>query len=132
MGNSNGTVPENFGFKIVEVMGKSPGEKAGLIAETDFILTVNGKKLRKLTPDQIKNLIQSNEDKESTIKVYNSSRGQIRDVTIIPTKNWPGQGLLGLRIRLEPYGAVNVENSIPVSELAQPFTAKPCMTHFLF
>jgi S1-C subfamily serine protease len=120
MGN-NGSVPENYGFKIVEIISRSPGEKAGLIVEADFILTVNGKKLRKLHPDQIKELVQSNEDKELKLKVFNSTTGQIRDVTIVPTKNWPGQGLLGVKIRLEPYGDLNVEVSIAV-RLSLPST----------
>ncbi len=116
MGNS-GSVPENYGFKIVEIISKSPGEKAGLVVEADFILTVNGKKLRKMTPEQIKDLVQSNEDREIKLKVFNSASGQIRDVTIVPSNKWPGQGLLGVRIRLEPYGDLNVEVSIAVRKI---------------
>lgn len=38
------------------------------------------------------------------LKVYNSAAGQVRDVYLTPSRNWPGSNLLGIKIRLEPFG----------------------------
>ncbi len=103
MGNAD-SVPKNWGFKVIELVNQSPGQKAGLIVGSDFILTVNGRKLRRLTAEQIKDLVQSNEDQEATLKVLNIETGKIRELLITPTRKWPGDGLLGVKIRLAPYG----------------------------
>ena len=57
MGNTE-SIPPNYGFQVIEILDRSPGAKSGLILETDFVLTVNGKKLRKMTPETIKALVQ--------------------------------------------------------------------------
>lgn len=57
MGNSD-SIPSNYGFKVVEILDQSPGAKCGLILNTDYVLTVNGKKLRKMSPETIKELVQ--------------------------------------------------------------------------
>lgn len=44
-----------------------------------------------------------NENREVHLKVFNENTSKIRDVTIVPSKNWPGEGLLGVVLKLEKY-----------------------------
>eukprot|EP00981_Chlorochromonas_danica_P003988 scaffold753_cov164-Ochromonas_danica.AAC.18 len=51
----------------------------------------------------IKGSLQANENKQIALKVFNENTAKVRDVYVTPTRDWPGEGLLGLIIRLEKY-----------------------------
>jgi hypothetical protein len=36
------------------------------------------------------------------LKVFNTETKRTRDVTVTPTFNWPGSGLVGIRLQLTP------------------------------
>lgn len=37
------------------------------------------------------------------MKVFNEGTCKIRDVVIVPSKDWPGDGLLGVVLKMEKY-----------------------------
>ncbi len=47
--------------------------------------------------------MQNSEEKELQIEVYDQTTKSNRQLSLIPTRNWPGDGLLGIVIRLESY-----------------------------
>ena len=48
------------------------------------------------------------------LKVYNRPRDETREVILYPTQNWPGRGLLGIRVRLDSMQASSHQGSIQV------------------
>ena len=50
--------------------------------------------------DTLKELLKSNIEKPVKMTVYSSKTQSVRDVSITPSHNWGGQGLLGVSIRL--------------------------------
>ncbi len=136
MGN-NESAPNNYGFKVLEVTSKGPGEKAGLIAQEDFVLTVHGRKLRNMSSEQLKELVQANEDRELILKVMNGRTQKIRDCVIIPTKKWHGQNLLGIKLRLVPFSDMkpeveltSVEVRVFLAHLCEDLIDQPCCSCF--
>lgn len=118
------------GFRVKEIRKLSPAAKCGLLLSADYILSANGKSLKTMDPSSIAELIkvrsqtlrpcfsfrvpcanstmwvwgeQSNENREVHLKVFNENTCKVRDVTIVPSKDWPGEGLLGVVLRLETY-----------------------------
>ena len=49
--------------------------------------------------DTLKDLLKSNIEKPVKMTVYSSKTQSVRDVSITPSHNWGGQGLLGVSIR---------------------------------
>ena len=49
--------------------------------------------------ESLKDLLKTNVEKPVKMIVYSSKTQQCRDVTITPSHNWGGQGLLGVSIR---------------------------------
>jgi hypothetical protein len=52
-------------------------------------------------------IIKGSEDQILELVVYNCRDKIERNTTIIPSRNWPGQGLLGARIRFEGYNKIS-------------------------
>ncbi|XP_034251938.1 Golgi reassembly-stacking protein 2 [Thrips palmi] len=86
------------GYHVLRVQDGSPGQRAGLEAFFDFIVAINKQRLDQ-DNDTLKELLKSNVDKEVQVTVYSSKTQQVRQVTIIPSTSWGGQGLLGVSIR---------------------------------
>lgn len=140
MGNtSSADKCDKVGFKVIEVTPDSPGAKCGLTANTDFILTVNDGLLNNMVKEDIIKLVkvrfssfsslkvilffsssvfssQESEDKPLYLEVYSSESKESRHVTLTPSRAWPGEGLLGIVIRLESYEAIVETVAAPVSD----------------
>ncbi|VDL18772.1 unnamed protein product [Hymenolepis diminuta] len=86
------------GYHILKVQDGSPGQQAGLEAFFDFIVSVGDLRLEQ-DNEAIKNVLTKYKDKPMHLQVYSSKTQQFREVTITPSANWGGQGLLGLSIR---------------------------------
>lgn len=43
------------------------------------------------------------------LTVYSTRTTKTRDVVLTPTSSWPGEGLLGIKIKLNTYEAVRVD-----------------------
>ena len=49
--------------------------------------------------DTLKELLKANIEKPVKMTVYSSKTQGVREVTIVPSHHWGGQGLLGVSIR---------------------------------
>lgn len=103
------------GYHVLRVQDGSPGHKAGLEAFFDFIVAIGNTRLNQ-DNDTLKDLLKANIEKPVKMAVYSSKTQTVREVTIIPSHNWGGQGLLGVSIRFCSFEGAN-ENVWHVLEL---------------
>lgn len=68
--------------------------------------------------DTLKDLLKANIEKPVKMAVYSSKTQSVREVTIIPSHNWGGQGLLGVSIRWEHHELLifSIKQYIPVCQ----------------
>lgn len=117
MGNFNSAEErDQYGFNVITVQPQSPGQRAGLMADLDFVMTANGIPLRDMDKDEMQEFIASLEGQEVKLKVYHRERAQLRTVTIYPSRNWPGSGLLGISVKLAQYTNDSVIEKLPTGE----------------
>lgn len=105
MGNSNSSEEDSFGkvgYRVLGVQPESPASRIGLVSFFDFIVAANGVPLSTLDNTFIE-LIKSSEDKPLPLRVYNCKSKSFRDLELIPSRNWPGEGMLGVTIRFDSY-----------------------------
>jgi len=102
MGNNSSIESEKSGYRVLGVQDNSPSAKVGLVSFFDFIVAANGIPLRQLDTTFIE-LIKESEDKELPITVYNCKNHSLRELVLVPSKNWPGEGMLGVTIRFDSY-----------------------------
>ncbi|XP_062613630.1 Golgi reassembly-stacking protein 2-like isoform X2 [Saccostrea cucullata] len=105
---SSGEVPGGGteGYHVLRVQDGSPGHKAGLEAFFDFIVAIGNTRLNE-DNDTLKDLLKANIEKPVKMAVYSSKTQSVRAVTIIPSHNWGGQGLLGVSIRFCSFEGAN-------------------------
>lgn len=103
MGNNNSHLEiEQVGYRVLGVQPGSPSCNAGLVSFFDFIVEANSIPL-KVVDTTFMDIIKDSEDKELLLKVYNCKSHTTRDVIIIPSRNWDGEGMLGVTIRFDTY-----------------------------
>jgi hypothetical protein len=104
MGNSaSAEEKENCGYRVLGVESASPAAKVGLVSFFDFIVEANGVALFAKDVSFFVQLIKEFEDKELPLLVYNCKDHSTREIILVPTKNWPGEGRLGVAIRFDSY-----------------------------
>jgi hypothetical protein len=90
------------GYRVLSVQPNSPGEEAGLDPYFDFVVAANNVQL--LSEDNVfLDIISEHEAKDLELIVYNSKRDETRSCTIKPTRDWGGNGLLGITIRFDSF-----------------------------
>ncbi|XP_054732440.1 Golgi reassembly-stacking protein 2 [Anastrepha obliqua] len=94
------------GYHVLKVQDNSPGQKAGLEAFFDFIVAIAGTRLDQ-DNDMLKELLRQNVDKPVRLTVYSSKTQTVRELMLTPSKNWGGQGLLGVSIRFCSFEGAN-------------------------
>lgn len=98
MGGSNSNLAEidesSEGYHVLRVQENSPAKRSGMESFFDFILAIDQTRLNQ-DNDNLKELLQANLNKETKLTVYSSKTQTIRVVTITPSNDWGGQGLLG-------------------------------------
>ncbi|KAJ9584158.1 hypothetical protein L9F63_021493, partial [Diploptera punctata] len=94
------------GYHVLRVQDGSPGQKAGLEAFFDFVVAIGNTRLDQ-DNDTLKELLKTNIDKEVRMTVYSSKTQSVREVTIMPSTSWGGQGLLGVSIRFCSFEGAN-------------------------
>lgn len=87
---------ENQGLRILELLPNSPASVAGLIAYKDYIIGSKDVIVRDL--DDLGELLSSSIGKNLSLTVYNTDKESSREVSIIPNRDWGGEGLLGCGI----------------------------------
>jgi S1-C subfamily serine protease len=86
---------EKLGFQILSLVPNSPTSKAGLVPYFDYIIAVNDVRVTSELPNLVVQEAKNGIDKALKLGVYNARRDELRDVTVIPTHSWGGEGILG-------------------------------------
>jgi len=94
------------GYHVLRVQDNSPGQRAGLEAFFDFILAIENTRLD-TDDDTLKRLLTQQQEKETKIMVYSSKTQRVRELKIVPSAVWGGQGLLGVSIRFCSFEGAN-------------------------
>ncbi|RNA36290.1 Golgi reassembly-stacking 2-like [Brachionus plicatilis] len=94
------------GYHVLKVQENSPGARASLEPFFDFIIAINGSRLDQ-DNDTLRMILNSNIDKPCKLLVFSSKTMNIREITLVPTKNWGGQGVLGVSIRFCSFERAN-------------------------
>ncbi|XP_076985883.1 Golgi reassembly-stacking protein 1 isoform X2 [Tamandua tetradactyla] len=104
------------------VQENSPAQRAGLEPYFDFIITIGHSRLNKEN-DVLKALLKANVEKPVKLEVFNMKTMRVREVEVVPSNMWGGQGLLGASVRFCSFRRANehvwhvldVEPSSPAS-----------------
>mmetsp|Transcript_34917 Transcript_34917/g.33213 ORF Transcript_34917/g.33213 Transcript_34917/m.33213 type:complete len:321 (-) Transcript_34917:63-1025(-) len=93
---------EKVGYRVLGVQPNSPAAQGGLVSFFDFIVAAQGVNLRTLDGTFI-DIIKGSEDKPLPLTVYNWKSRTFREVILVPSRRWPGEGMLGVTIRFDSY-----------------------------
>uniref|UniRef100_A0A8D1YKG7 Golgi reassembly stacking protein 1 n=1 Tax=Sus scrofa TaxID=9823 RepID=A0A8D1YKG7_PIG len=110
------------GFHLHGVQENSPAQRAGLEPYFDFIITIGHSRLNKEN-DTLKALLKANVEKPVKLEVFNMKTMKVREVEVVPSNMWGGQGLLGASVRFcsfrraseHVWHVLDVEPSSPAS-----------------
>ncbi|XP_042366568.1 Golgi reassembly-stacking protein 1-like isoform X1 [Plectropomus leopardus] len=94
------------GYHVHGVQEDSPALKAGLEPFFDFILSIGNTRLNKES-DLLKDLLKANVEKAVKLEVYNSKTQRVRELEVVPSNMWGGQGLLGASVRFCSFEGAN-------------------------
>uniref|UniRef100_A0A0B7AVH2 PDZ GRASP-type domain-containing protein n=1 Tax=Arion vulgaris TaxID=1028688 RepID=A0A0B7AVH2_9EUPU len=94
------------GYHVLRVQDGSPGHRAGLEAFFDFIVAIGNTRLNQ-DNDTLKELLRANIEKPLKVTVYSSKTQNVREISLVPSHNWGGQGLLGVSIRFCSFEGAN-------------------------
>jgi len=94
------------GYHVLRVQENSPGHKAGLEAFFDFIVSIGNMRLNQ-DNETLKELLKTNVEKPIKMLVYSSKTSKVREVELVPSHQWGGQGLLGVSIRFCSFDGAN-------------------------
>ncbi|XP_049420877.1 Golgi reassembly-stacking protein 1-like [Epinephelus fuscoguttatus] len=94
------------GYHVHGVQEGSPAQRAGLEPFFDFILSIGHTRLNKES-DLLKDLLKANVEKAVKLEVYNSKTQRVRELEVIPSNMWGGQGLLGASVRFCSFEGAN-------------------------
>lgn len=89
-----------------QVQDGSPGQKANLQAFFDFIVAIENVRLDQ-DNDTLKELLRTNINKTIKMLVYSSKTQSVREVMVMPSESWGGQGLLGVSIKFCSFEGAN-------------------------
>ncbi|ELV14173.1 Golgi reassembly-stacking protein 1 [Tupaia chinensis] len=81
-----------------QVQENSPAQQAGLEPYFDFIITIGHSRLNKEN-DTLKALLKANVEKPVKLEVFSMKTMKVREVEVVPSNMWGGQGLLGASVR---------------------------------
>nr|XP_019960216.1 PREDICTED: Golgi reassembly-stacking protein 1-like [Paralichthys olivaceus] len=97
-------VPEGgtYGYHVHGVQPESPAEMAGLQPFFDFILSLDNRRLNEEN-DLLKELLKANMEKSVRMEVYSTKSTRVRELEVVPSNMWGGQGLLGASVRFCSY-----------------------------
>uniref|UniRef100_A0A8C3B8X9 Golgi reassembly stacking protein 1 n=1 Tax=Cairina moschata TaxID=8855 RepID=A0A8C3B8X9_CAIMO len=129
---SSSEVPDGGaeGFHVHGVQENSPAQQGGLEPFFDFIIAIGHTRLNKEN-NMLKDLLKANVEKAVKLEVYNIKTMKIREVEVVPSNMWGGQGLLGASVRFCSFQGANehvwhvldVEPASPAAVVGlQPYT----------
>ncbi|KAM3860768.1 Golgi reassembly-stacking protein 1-like [Diretmus argenteus] len=88
----------NSGYHVHGVQYNSPAQRAGFEPFFDFILSIGNAQLNKES-DLLKDLLKANVEKPVKLEVYSTKTQRVRELEVVPSNMWGGQGLLGASVR---------------------------------
>ncbi|NXJ92678.1 GORS1 protein, partial [Corythaixoides concolor] len=88
------------------VQENSPAQQGGLEPFFDFIIAIGHTRLNKEN-NMLKDLLKANVEKAVKLQVYNIKTMKMREVEVIPSNMWGGQGLLGASVRFCSFQGAN-------------------------
>ncbi|KAI2667539.1 Golgi reassembly-stacking protein 1 [Labeo rohita] len=94
------------GYHVHGIQEDSPAEKAGLEPFFDFIISIGNNRLSQET-DMLKDLLKANVEKPVKMEVYSTKTMRIRELEVLPSNMWGGQGLLGASVRFCSFQGAN-------------------------
>uniref|UniRef100_A0A3Q3X6T6 PDZ GRASP-type domain-containing protein n=1 Tax=Mola mola TaxID=94237 RepID=A0A3Q3X6T6_MOLML len=111
-----------YGYHVHGVQPSSPAETAGLQPFFDFILSLDNRRLNEEN-NLLKEGLKANVERRVKMEVYSTKTMRVREVDVVPSNMWGGQGLLGASVRFCSYQGANenvwhvldVEASSPAS-----------------
>ncbi|XP_056276913.1 Golgi reassembly-stacking protein 1a isoform X1 [Pseudoliparis swirei] len=95
-----------YGYHVHGVQPNSPAHMAGLQPFFDFILSLDNKRLNEEN-DLLKELLQANTERAVRMQVYSTKTTTLRELEVMPSNMWGGQGLLGASVRFCSYHGAN-------------------------
>ncbi|CAJ1071600.1 Golgi reassembly-stacking protein 1a [Xyrichtys novacula] len=95
-----------YGYHVHGVQQNSPAEKAGLQPFFDFILSLDNKRLNEEN-EQLKEILKANMERVVKMEVYSTKTLRVRELEVMPSNMWGGQGLLGASVRFCSYQGAN-------------------------
>uniref|UniRef100_A0A3P8TV38 Golgi reassembly stacking protein 1a n=1 Tax=Amphiprion percula TaxID=161767 RepID=A0A3P8TV38_AMPPE len=95
-----------YGYHVHGVQPNSPAENAGLQPFFDFILSLDYKRLNEEN-DLLKEILKANMEKVVKMEVYSTKTTSVRELEVVPSNMWGGQGLLGASVRFCSYQGAN-------------------------
>ncbi|XP_028660002.1 Golgi reassembly-stacking protein 1b [Erpetoichthys calabaricus] len=94
------------GYHVHGIQENSPAQKAGLEPYFDFIISIGHTRLNQEN-DMLKNLLKANVEKPVKLEVYSIKAMKVRELEVIPSNMWGGQGLLGASVRFCSFQGAN-------------------------
>ncbi|XP_044512724.1 Golgi reassembly-stacking protein 1 [Gracilinanus agilis] len=94
------------GFHLHGVQENSPAQQAGLEPFFDFIITIGHARLNRES-STLKDLLKANMEKPVKLEVYSIKTLKVREVEVVPSNMWGGQGLLGASVRFCSFHRAN-------------------------
>ncbi|KAG9278310.1 Golgi reassembly-stacking protein 1-like isoform X1 [Astyanax mexicanus] len=94
------------GYHVHGVQENSPAEKAGLEPFFDFIISIGNTRLNQEN-DLLKDLLKANVEKAVKMEVFNTKSMKFRELQVVPSNMWGGQGLLGASVRFCSFQGAN-------------------------
>ncbi|KPP65630.1 hypothetical protein Z043_115940, partial [Scleropages formosus] len=91
---------------MAPIQENSPAEKAGLEPFFDFIISIGNTRLNQEN-DMLKDLLKANVEKPVKIEVYSMKTMRVRELEVVPSNMWGGQGLLGASVRFSNFQGAN-------------------------
>ncbi|XP_076837061.1 Golgi reassembly-stacking protein 1a [Brachyhypopomus gauderio] len=94
------------GYHVHGVEENSPAQKAGLEPFFDFIISLGNTRLNQ-DNDMLKDLLKANVEKEVKMEVFSTKSLKLRELQVVPSNMWGGQGLLGASVRFCSFQGAN-------------------------
>lgn len=95
-----------YGYHVHGVQENSPAGNAGLEPFFDFILSLDNNRLNEEN-ELLKELLKANMEKAVRMEVYSTKTLRVRELEVVPSNMWGGQGLLGASVRFCSYQGAN-------------------------
>lgn len=93
-------IGKEHGYRVHHVEPGSPGAVAGLSSILDYIVVANGIRVDQ-DDGRLVEMITESKDKPLRLCVFNTHTLRTRELTVVPSESWGGQGLLGVTIRFD-------------------------------